>query len=136
MEKDALFTNIPENMKHRKLEKPTLAQINNTNRQQITNNNNKSTQRLIADQFAKRRRLQRDLKAFKHTPKTILVVQHLRDNHHDEGPIFEELVPSSKTKKNPMSLYTPCTPVESYPTVCLETLTADTSECHGQERCT
>ncbi|GBM57391.1 hypothetical protein AVEN_59875-1 [Araneus ventricosus] len=64
MENDALFSNIPENTKHRKEENTALAQINNTSRQKITNNNsnrtNNSAQSLTAEQLAKRRILHRD----------------------------------------------------------------------------
>ncbi|GBM76585.1 hypothetical protein AVEN_228940-1 [Araneus ventricosus] len=63
MENDALFSNIPENTKHKQEEKKGLAQISNTSRQQIINNNsnstNKCSQRLTADQLAKRTGLQR-----------------------------------------------------------------------------
>ncbi|GBM60745.1 hypothetical protein AVEN_147995-1 [Araneus ventricosus] len=38
--------------------------------------------------------------------KLIKCIDNLKpeDNHHDVGPNFEELAPSSKTKKNPMNL--------------------------------
>ncbi|GBL91570.1 hypothetical protein AVEN_23632-1 [Araneus ventricosus] len=64
MENDALFSNIPEITKHMLEEYTALAQINNTNRQKIRNNNinstNNSVQRLTVDQIPKRARLQRD----------------------------------------------------------------------------
>ncbi|GBM75301.1 hypothetical protein AVEN_184216-1 [Araneus ventricosus] len=63
MENDALFTNNSRKHQAQETRKTALAQISDTSRQQITNNSNstnKSSQRLTADQFAMRKRLQRD----------------------------------------------------------------------------
>ncbi|GBM65862.1 hypothetical protein AVEN_248044-1 [Araneus ventricosus] len=63
MEKDALFTNIQERPNTFNRKNTTLAQISNTSKRQITNDNsnssNNSAQCLAADQLAMRTRHQR-----------------------------------------------------------------------------
>ncbi|GBM10236.1 hypothetical protein AVEN_177502-1 [Araneus ventricosus] len=70
MGNDALFTNIQERRNTGNRKNTALAQISNTRKRKITNNNSNSTnnsaQRLAADQLA----TQQDSKEILRTPKT------------------------------------------------------------------
>ncbi|GBM41254.1 hypothetical protein AVEN_180547-1 [Araneus ventricosus] len=85
MENDALFTNIQERRNTGNSKNTALAQISNTSRQQVTNNNSNSTndsaQRLVAEQLAMRTRLQRDFSSSEDVPS-----RSTRSKSKDDSP--------------------------------------------------